>query len=175
MRFWFFILCFLSITTHAEINLNDLGIDPQASPNTPTLTPSEFSVRTKKLKRHEVLGLVTLGTMTATMFTGGSAMDNDLHMYLGIATGALYAATAYYAFTAPKPSGVIDKGRIKWHKTLAWIHLPAMIIAPYLGYMYKKHEEDGQKHTGLEKHHSTVAGILYGSFALSATLMVLEF
>lgn len=175
MKFWLFILCFLSISAHAEINLNDLGIDSQVSPSTPTLSPSEFSVRTKKLKRHEILGLATLGAMTATMFTGGSAMDNDLHMYLGVATGALYAATAYYAFTAPKPSGVIDKGRIKWHKTLAWIHLPAMIIAPYLGYMYKKHEEDGRKHTGLEKHHSTVAGILYGSFALSATLMVLEF
>jgi hypothetical protein len=50
-----------------------------------------------------------------------------------------------------------------------------MILTPILGYMYKKHEDEGKKHSALEKQHTTFAGILYGSFALSATLMVIEF
>lgn len=96
-------------------------------------------------------------------------------MYLGFATGALYFTTAYYSLTAPKPAGMADKGKVKWHKALAWIHFPAMIITPILGYMYKKHEDEGKKHSSLEKQHTTFAGILFGSFALSATLMVIEF
>jgi hypothetical protein len=96
-------------------------------------------------------------------------------MYLGFATGAMYFTTAYFSLTAPKPEGMKDIGRVKWHKALAWIHLPAMLLTPYLGYMYKKHEDEGKKHSALEKQHKTAAGILFGSFALAATLMVIDF
>lgn len=175
MKILIVLLLIFSNQAFAELTLNDLGVTETKAEDSFTLSKSDQTIRTKKLKRHEVLGLVTLGAMTATMFTGGSAMDSNVHMYLGMTTAALYFTTAYYSLTAPKPQGVIDRGRIKWHKGLAWIHFPAMILVPYLGYMYKKNEEDGKKHSALEKQHSTFAGLLYGSFALSATLMVLEF
>jgi hypothetical protein len=175
-----FVLCFVVThfisSAHAQLSLKDLGM-----PETVTVEKQdpklqfEMKERKSKLKTHEVLGLTTLGAMTATLLTGNTALDSNVHMYLGITTAALYFTTAYYSLTAPKPSGVIDRGRIKWHKALAWIHFPAMIITPILGYMYRKHEDEGKKHGSLEKQHTTFAGILYGSFALSASLMVIEF
>jgi hypothetical protein len=176
----FFLLCFIVThfisSAHAQLSLKDLGMsDTVAVEKQDPKLQFEMKERKSKLKTHEVLGLTTLGAMTATMLTGNTAMDSNVHMYLGITTAALYFTTAYYSLTAPKPSGVIDRGRIKWHKALAWVHLPAMIITPILGYMYKKHEDEGKKHSSLEKQHKTFAGILYGSFVLSASLMVIEF
>ncbi len=166
---------FFSQMALADISLEELGVNAEAPKKEPSFSASQMRLRTEKLKTHEVLGLITLGAMTATYFTGGSAMDNNTHMYLGMTTAALYMTTAYYSLTAPKPMGVVDRGRIKWHKGLAWVHFPAMILTPILGYMYKRHEEDGKKHGSLESQHSTVATILYGSFAISAALMVVEF
>jgi cytochrome b561 len=163
--------------THAEISLKDLGI----SNNKVELSPKEveeqktLETRHSMLKTHEVLGLTTLTVMTATMFTGGSAIDSNVHMYLGVASGLLYYTTAYYSFTAPKPVGIKERGNIVWHKRLAWIHFPAMVLAPILGYIYKKNEEDGKDNSSLVKQHPTIAGIGYGAFALSAALMTFEF
>ena len=161
----------------AEINLNELGLTSQEV----TLTPQEvktqktLETRHSMLKTHEVLGLTTLGFMTATLLTGNSAIDSNMHMYLGMATGALYYTTAYYSLTAPKPAGIKDRGNIVWHKRLAWIHFPAMILAPILGYMYKKNEDDGKKSSSLVKQHSAIAGVGFGAFAISAALMTIEF
>lgn len=178
MNFVLSLLMFLSFipVSYADLSLKDLGMSTATIPTEQNLTfEKEMKERHSKLKTHEVLGLVTLGAMTATMLTGNSALESNMHMYLGITTGLLYFTTAYFSLTAPKPVGVVDRGRIKWHKALAWIHFPAMIITPILGYMYKKHEDEGKAHGSLEKQHSTFAGILYGSFAISAALMVIEF
>jgi len=170
-----FFLLGLSVA-HAEISLTELGMP--ADSNVTEMSPkfeAEMKERRDKLSTHQVLGLTTWGMMTATMLTGGSAMDSNLHMYLGMTTGALYLASAYYSLTAPKPSDIKDKPRMKWHKGLAWVHFPLMLLVPYLGYQYKKHEEHNQKHGSLEKQHSALAGILYGTFTISAALMVIEF
>ena len=159
----------------ADISLSELGMSAEATRPDLKFPPAEMKLRSSKLKTHEILGLVTLGTMTATMLTGNGALDSNLHMYLGFTTGALYMATAYYSLTAPKPMGVIDRGRIKWHKGLAWVHFPLMILVPYLGYMYKKHEDEDKGHSSLEKQHSALAGVLCGTFAVSAAFMVSEF
>jgi hypothetical protein len=90
-------------------------------------------------------------------------------------SGLLYYTTAYFSFTAPKPSSIKDRGAIVWHKRLAWIHFPAMVLAPILGYIYKKNEENDKKSSSLVKQHSAVAGVGYGAFALSAALMTIEF
>lgn len=169
------LILLLPMVAHAQLTLSDIGVDSKTEIPEFQLSKTEMKERQSKLKTHEVLGLSTLGLMTATLLTGNSALDNNMHMYLGFATGALYMTTAYFSLTAPKPEGMKDKGKVKWHKALAWIHFPAMIITPILGYMYKKHEDEGKKHGALEKQHTTFAGILYGSFALSATLMVIEF
>lgn len=163
--------------TKAEISLKDLGLNKSEVELTPKQMKEQKTLETRHqmLKTHEVLGLTTLGVMTATMLTGGSALDTNTHMYLGMASGLLYYTTAYYSLTAPKPAGIKDRGNIVWHKRLAWIHFPAMVLAPILGYIYKKNEDDGKKSSGLVKQHPTIAGIGYGAFALSAALMTIEF
>ncbi len=170
------VFLFLVPGARAEISLTDLGMSEKTEiqPMDKKIQ-KELSQRTNMLKTHEVLGLTTWGLMTATILTGGSAMDSDMHRNLGIATGLLYFTTAYYSLTAPKPVDVKDKWRMKWHKGLAWVHFPLMILVPYLGLMYKQHEENNKKHSALEKQHSALAGILYGTFTLSAALMVIEF
>ncbi len=175
MKSFLTLLLLFSHLAHADISLGELGIGAEVSPSAPTLPAAAMEERRSDLQKHQVLGLTTLGLMLATAFTGGSAIDSNTHMYLGFATAGLYGATAYYSLSAPKPKGVKDRGRVKWHKALAWVHAPLMVITPYLGYLYKKHEEDGKKHSSLEKQHSTAAGLLIGSFALSATLMIVEF
>lgn len=162
---------------HAEISLKDLGLNKTDVELTPTQLKEQKTLekRHHMLKTHEVLGLTTLGVMTATMLTGGSALDSNVHMYMGITSGLLYYTTAYYSLTAPKPAGIKDRGNIVWHKRLAWIHFPAMVLAPILGYMYKKNHDDGKSNSSLVKQHPTIAGIGYGAFALSAALMTIEF
>ena len=162
---------------YAEISLGDLGLNKSEVKLTPKQVEEQetLEARHHKLKTHEVLGLTTLGVMTATLLTGGSALDSNAHMYLGMASGLLYYTTAYYSLSAPKPAGIKDRGNIVWHKRLAWIHFPAMVLGPILGYLYKKNEEDGKKSSSLVKQHSAVAGIGYGAFALSAALMTIEF
>lgn len=161
----------------AEISLQDLGLNKSEVELTPKQVEEQKTLETRHsmLKTHEVLGLTTLGFMTATMLTGGSALDSNVHMYMGIASGLLYYTTAYYSFTAPKPAGIKDRGNIVWHKRLAWIHFPAMVLAPILGYIYKKNEDAGKSSSSLVKQHPTIAGVGFGAFALSAALMTFEF
>ena len=161
----------------ADLSLSDIGVSETAVESSQTQLKLEKTLEKghSMLSTHQVLGLTTWGAMTATMLTGGSALDSNLHMYLGITTAALYFTTAYYSLAAPKPSGIKDNTRMKWHKGLAWVHFPLMIITPILGYMYKKHEDDNKKHSSLEKQHSAFAGALYGTFTISAALMVIEF
>lgn len=167
----------LTTAAMAEVSLKDLGLSESEVSLSPKQVEEQkvMEERHHKLKTHEALGLATLGLMAATVFTGNSALDSNTHMYLGMATGLLYYTTAYYSFTAPKPEGVVDRGNIKWHKRLAWIHFPAMVLAPILGYMYKKNEDDGKKSSSFVKQHQTIAGIGFAAFALSATLMTIEF
>lgn len=180
-RFFQGVLVFiLGTTSHlalAEINLSDLGVSSTEIAQTPQQIEAQKTLEERhgKLKTHEALGLTTLGFMTATMLTGGSAIDSNVHMYLGMASGLLYFTTAYYSLSAPKPAGIKDRGNIVWHKRLAWIHFPAMVLAPVLGYIYKRNEENDKKSSSLVKQHPTIAGIGYGAFALSAALMTIEF
>jgi hypothetical protein len=177
INLFIFISLFVFQTAHAEIDLKDLGLTKSEVELTPKQVKEQKTLETRHhmLKTHEVLGLTTLGVMTATLLTGGSALDSNMHMYLGMTSGVLYFTTAYYSLTAPKPAGIKERGNIVWHKRLAWIHFPAMVLAPILGYMYKKNEDDGKKSSSLVKQHSAIAGIGYGAFALSAALMTIEF
>jgi hypothetical protein len=168
---------FFALSAQAEISLKDLGLQTSEVQLSPKQIKEQKTLETRHsiLKTHEVLGLTTLGFMAATVLTGGSGADNNTHMYLGMTTGLLYFTTAYYSLTAPKPAGIKDRGNIKWHKRLAWIHFPAMILAPILGYMYKKNEDAGKKSSSLVRQHPTIAEVGFGAFAISAALMTFEF
>jgi len=171
------LLSFSFALTAAELDLKDLGLDSASVELSPEMKAQqkELNERHHKLKTHEILGLTTLGVMSATMLTGGSAVGSNVHMYLGMTSGLLYFTTAYFSFTAPKPAGIVDRGNIVWHKRLAWIHFPAMVLAPILGYIYKKNEENNRSSNRLVKQHSAIAGAGFGAFALSAALMTIEF
>lgn len=92
------------------------------------------------LKTHQRLGLITTIPLVATVITGSfaggratSSTARDVHVGLGSVTGGLYFTTAYFSIFAPKVPGVQMRGPIRWHKALAWIHGPGMILTPVLG------------------------------------------
>ena len=167
------------------------------SPNAPSLQSLGFSgsqiqgspqeqarlnKRTHMLKVHQTLGLITLVPMVATVFSGGGAKAKrgpngtytepssaslDTHVALGATTGALYAATAYYAIFAPKIPGVKPTGAIRLHRDLAWVHAPGMLLTGIMGIDAYKQESAGEKVHGFASAHGTVAGITLAAYAAS--------
>jgi hypothetical protein len=139
--------------------------------------------RSHMLQIHQKLGLITAIPMVAALFTGpgakghhglpGSPGGRNLHMGLGIATTALYAATAYYAIRAPKIPGTKSYGLIRLHKALAWVHGPGMILTPILGAIAYSQLSNGERIHGIAKYHSWAAittAAAYGAAILSVTL-----
>ncbi len=159
-----------------SLKLEDLGFDSQ----TTRTDPAEAAVlvkRAKQLKTHQVLGLVTLGLMTATLFTGPeNAPSDDLHQGLGIATAVSYAATAYFSLTAPEPKVETNNGLgMKIHRALLFVHLPGMILTPIAGIMANNQAKKGEKLSGLATYKKDLAFITYGSFATAAVSATFDF
>jgi len=163
-----------------EPSLQDLGFSQQQMQANPKLQ-ARLNRRTRMLKIHQRLGLITLAPMVADLFTGPMAKAKgrdgqiireptsaniDMHAALGSATAALYFTTAYYAMFAPKIPGVKKRGAIRMHEALAWIHGPGMILTPILGAMAFKQEQDGEKVHGIASAHGAVAAttaLAYGA------------
>ncbi|MBL8023781.1 MAG: hypothetical protein JNK54_05805 [Elusimicrobia bacterium] len=163
----------------ADLTLDDLGFSADQLKSDPA-TQATLHKRSKMLKTHQILGLITAVPMTATLFTGpGDDSTNgskaDRHKNLGIATGALYFTTASFSILAPEVEEKKATGATKIHKTLAWVHFPAMLIAPFLGYQAYKQRDRGEEVHGAAKHHSTVAGVAYGAYMASLLVMVWDF
>lgn len=134
------------------------------------------------LKVHQRLGLYSLiplaGTIAASAFAGGrhpSAIGQDVHVAFGGLTGDLYFASAWYAIRAPKIPGTEARGPIRWHKALAWIHGPGMILTPILGSLAFAQEEKGEKVHGIAKAHGEVATVTYVSYLLAVFTVVIKF
>lgn len=175
--FFLYFILFITNCMGYELTLNDVSterptyfISPQDE-----LIRFELDRREYMLKTHRVMGLATLGFLSATVLTGENALNGDLHRKLGITSSLLYITTAYYGITAPNPIHSPDSVYKKWHKRLAWIHFPALLVSPILGYQFKKNKEEGRKSSQLIKNHATVAGLGYVAFALSAALMTFDF
>ncbi len=124
-----------------ELELSDLGFNQQQLTSDPILE-LKLQERKRKLELHQYSALTALTLMTGAMLTSGHGVSTDTHKWLGIAGGIAYYSAAYYAITAPSIENIENSGNTKWHKRLAWIHGPAMILAPILGYLanqkYKK-------------------------------------
>ena len=178
---WFFCFCLGLLTTTAfaadSLTLSDLGVSKEETQGDPKLQ-KDLEVRASKLQTHQKWGLVTQGLMTAALVTGGMAKDgnNELHQYLGMATFAAYATTAYYSWTAPKPSSVKDKGwNTRLHRYLAWVHAPLMILVPIAGLMASADNRHHTESKGLAAQKGTLGTALFATFTLSTTLMFIEF
>jgi hypothetical protein len=166
------------------LSLDDLGFKDDQLKSDPELQAT-LHKRSKMLKTHQILGLITAVPLVATVMTApeygepnpnGVDSETSTHRALGITTGALYLSTAYFSLTAPEgESAKKNKGMTKVHKALAWIHFPAMIAAPILGYQAYKQADKGEAIHGAAKYHKDVAGVAAGAYLAAMVVMVFNF
>lgn len=134
------------------------------------------------LKIHQRLGLITTLPMIASVATsinaGGrntSNTDRTVHMILGSATAGLYFTTAYFAIRAPRVSGTRSRGPIRFHKAMAWIHGPGMILTPILGALAYSQKNNGERVHGIAQAHGPVAIVTAGAFGAALLSVSLKF
>jgi len=179
----------IPVNLPAPVSQENLPNAPSASTKPPSLQdlgfPAEQSQgdarqqalldkRTHMLKVHQRLGLITTIPLIATVATslnaGGkstSSTSRDLHAALGGLTGDLYFMTAYYAIRAPRVKGTETRGPIRFHKAMAWIHGPGMILTPILGAIAYNQKNNGEKVHGIASAHGPVAIVTAGAFGAS--------
>jgi hypothetical protein len=162
-------------------SLTDLGFPPEVI-QSDAKTQALLDKRTHMLKIHQRMGLITTIPMLAAIFSsagaGGKGSDTtgrDLHLALGAVAGDLYFITAYYAIRAPKPPGIETRGPIRFHKAMAWIHGPGMILTPILGAMAYNQKNNGEKVHGIASAHMPVAIVTAGAFGAALLSVSLKF
>jgi Carboxypeptidase regulatory-like domain len=138
--------------------------------------------RTHMLKIHQRLGLIAAVPLIATVATsinaGGkntSNTDRNVHMVLGVVSSDLYFTSAYFAIRAPRVPGTTTRGPIRFHKAMAWIHGPGMILTPILGAMAYSQKNNGQKVHGIAAAHGPVAIVTAGAFGAALLSVSLKF
>ena len=160
------------------LSLGDLGISPDQAKGS-AQDQARLNRRSHMLMLHQRLGLIDTIPLVATVIAGAGAggkststSDRYLHLALGSVTGDLYFMSAYYAIRAPKIPGEPVRGEIRWHKALAWIHGPGMILTPILGAIAFDEKSKGEKVHGIASLHGPVAIVTaaaYGAAILSVT------
>lgn len=160
----------MNLTLSRALSLGDLGFSPTETQGN-AQEQARLDRRSHMLQVHQRLGLITTIPLAATVisgaFAGGkatSSTDRDFHAALGSATAGLYFATAYYAIFAPKIPGTKVEGPIRWHKALAWIHGPGMILTPILGEMAFSQRSKGERVHGIAHYHGQVAIVTAGAY-----------
>ncbi|MGH9499042.1 MAG: hypothetical protein ACRD3L_07840 [Terriglobales bacterium] len=168
-------------STPSAPTLADLGFPPEATRGNAN-EQALLDKRTHMLKIHQRMGLITTIPMLAAIFSsagaGGRGKDTtgrDLHLALGAVAGDLYFITAYYAIRAPKPPGIETRGPIRFHKAMAWIHGPGMILTPILGALAYNQKNNGEKVHGIAAAHMPVAIVTAGAFGAALLSVSLKF
>ena len=162
-------------------SLSDLGFPTEQTKPDPKMQ-ALLDKRTHMLKIHQRMGLITTVPLLATVLTslnaGGkntSNADRNAHLVLGAVTGDLYGITAYYAIRAPRVPGTQTRGPIRFHKTMAYIHVPGMILTPILGAMAYSQKNNGEKVHGIASAHGPVAIVTAGAFGAALLSVSLKF
>lgn len=162
-------------------SLQDLGFPTEQTQPDPK-KQALLDKRTHMLKIHQRMGLITTAPLLATLITsvgaGGnhtSNTDRNVHMVLGAVTADLYFITAYYAIRAPRVPGTPTRGPIRFHKAMAWIHGPGMILTPILGAMAYSQKNNGEKVHGIASAHGPVAIVTAGAFGAALLSVSLKF
>jgi hypothetical protein len=168
-------------TSKTAPSLEDLGFSPAES-QADAKRQALLDKRTHMLKIHQRMGLITTIPMIASVVTslnaGGKSegtASRDLHVALGALTGDLYGITAYYAIRAPRVPGTETRGPIKFHKAMAWIHGPGMILTPILGAMAFSQKNNGEKVHGIAAAHGPVAIVTAGAFGAALLSVSMKF
>jgi hypothetical protein len=165
-------------------SLGDLGFSPAETKSNPK-EQALLDKRTHMLKIHQRLGLITTIPMIASVATsinaGGRNTSNTdrtvrtVHMILGSATAGLYFTTAYFAIRAPRVEGAKSRGPIRFHKAMAWIHGPGMILTAILGALAYSQKNNGERVHGIAKAHGPVAIVTAGAFGAALLSVSLKF
>jgi Carboxypeptidase regulatory-like domain len=162
-------------------SLSDLGLSPEQTQGN-AKEQALLDKRTHMLKIHQRLGLITtiplIVTVATSLNAGGkstSTASRDLHTALGGLTGDLYFMTAYYAIRAPRVPGTETRGPIRFHKAMAWIHGPGMILTPILGIMAFDQRSKGEKVHGIAAAHGPVAIVTTGAFVAALLSVSVKF
>jgi hypothetical protein len=168
----------LDFSLGGVLSLGDLGISPDQAKGS-AQDQARLNKRSHMLMLHQRLGLIDTIPLIATVIAGTGAggkststSDRYLHLALGSVTGDLYFMSAYYAIRAPKIPGAPPRGEIRWHKALAWVHGPGMILTPILGAIAFDEKSKGEKVHGIASLHGPVAIVTasaYGAAILSVT------
>jgi len=168
-----------SLSGNTAPSLGDLGFGPDQTKGS-AQDQARLDRRSHMLKIHQRLGLITAAPLLATIITStraggrsGTTSGRELHAALGSATAGLYFTPAYFSIFAPRVPGTANRGPIRLHKALAWIHGPGMILTPVLGAMAFDQRSKGEKVHGIASAHGVVAattGIAYGLALLSVTI-----
>jgi hypothetical protein len=168
-------------SSKTEPSLQDLGFPPEQTQGN-VKEQALLDKRTHMLKIHQRLGLITTIPLIATLVTsigaGGrhtSNTDRTVHMILGSVTGDLYFMTAYYAIRAPRVRGTETRGPIRFHKAMAWIHGPGMILTPILGAMAYSQKNNGERVHGIAAAHGPVAIVTAGAFGAALLSVSVKF
>jgi hypothetical protein len=168
-------------SSKAAPSLQDLGF-PQDQAQGNAKEQALLDKRTHMLKIHQRLGLITTAPLIATVVTsigaGGkktSNTDRTVHMLLGSASADLYFMSAYFAIRAPRVPGTKARGPIRFHKAMAWIHGPGMILTPILGAMAYSQKNNGEKVHGIAAAHGPVAIVTAGAFGAALLSVSMKF
>jgi hypothetical protein len=164
-----------------EPSLEDLGFsktDTQSNAAQQAL----LDKRTRMLRIHQRMGLITTIPLVATVILGPGAggksegtATRDLHVALGSLTGDLYGITAWYAIRAPRIKGTEKRGPIRFHEAMAWIHGPGMILTPILGALAFEQKNNGEKVHGIASLHGPVAIVTAGAFGAALLSVSVKF
>ena len=162
-------------------SLTDLGFPPEVTQGNAKIQ-ALLDKRTHMLKIHQRMGLITTVPMLAAIFSsagaggkGSNPTGRDLHLALGAVAGDLYFITAYYAIRAPKLPGTETRGPIRFHRAMAWIHGPGMILTPILGALAYDQKNNGEKVHGIASAHMPVAIVTAGAFGAGLLSVSLKF
>jgi hypothetical protein len=162
-------------------SLGDLGFTPDQSQGS-AQDQARLDKRSRMLKTHQRLGLITTAPLVATLFLANGASGHkstaegrDLHAILGGVTAGMYLTTASFAIFAPKIPGTPTRGPIRVHKALAWIHGPGMILTPILGSLALAQRDRGEKVHGIASAHGAVAGVTAAAYGAAMLSVMIKF
>lgn len=130
-------------------------------------------IRRKMLSWHQVLGLATVASMTATVIGGQRAIEGKgsrLHTASLPVTIGLYSTTAALALASP-PTLVPDRGgidTITFHKAFAVLHLAGMILTPMIAPEFEHGETEGDAQL-----HQIFGYATYGAFTAGMLTVML--
>jgi Carboxypeptidase regulatory-like domain len=164
-----------------EPSLEDLGFSKTETQSN-TAEQALLDKRTRMLRIHQRMGLITTIPLVATVILGpgsggkseGTAI-RDLHVALGSLTGDLYGITAWYAIRAPRIAGTQKRGPIRFHEAMAWIHGPGMILTPILGALAFQQKNNGEKVHGIASLHGPVAIVTAGAYGAALLSVSVKF